>query len=571
MQKEVNRKLSCLTLGNRKKGISGIVATILIVLIVVAAVAIIWKFIIPLAREIDSGKEEVELSIVTGEGYTVFDSETGLASVQIKRGNDEVELLGIDVLFSVNGSSVDYTILTDNVTAPGTTKLFRFNLTNYGEPESVDVFPIVDSGDLRVNIGVVSSLLITGNVAKSRGLKKGKVIAEGDSIIISNAEVLENFESAAAAAEEECIMGDANCDCVVDGLDLEIFIAHWGYMEGMTWGDADFDGDGDADLDDFVILRESFGRECETWEDSSFMVATWSDGDTLLGEGDLQADGSYGAWDSYRNGGYLGVDPDGEGGNTLRAEGLYGVHKHQRIVSKDLPTFDSWAGSIEVNFKDIVFNENLIQGWRLTPLAIVGGYRDATVDRNFVIQIENRTKSPDYPGKYTPAIYIAAYHGRNSGIIYRGKTFFIEDGWDGFEDRFVKIDWYFTPENTLFARVDNGNWESVPVYGTYVDPFVRLWAGWVSSYNGGAIKLRNFKLYGPEHVSDFAAEEAYCEDSDGGIFYGTFGETTASSEGVMSSDFCEGNLLNEYYCNGAEKKLIQVECVNGCSNGACIA
>jgi hypothetical protein len=552
----------------QRRGIGSVVATTIIVLVAILAVAILLAFVLPIAQEVET-QEEVELSVLTGEGYTVYDSETMLASVQIKRGNDGAELLGIDVIFSVNGGSVDYTIPADNVTAPGETKLFKFNLTNYGAPESVNVFPVVEVERLRINAGVISSLPFTGMAVGASGLKEGAVSAEGV-IVISNDEFLDSLEIG-----EECIPGDANCDCVVDILDVDIFFNNLGFREGMTWSEGDFDGDGDVDMRDFGILRAAFNRGdvCPTWEDSSFMVATWEDGQTLLGEEDLQSDGTLGAWDNTgRFPSYLDVVPDGEEGHGLRAEGLYGKHMFERVVSKNLPAFDSWAGSVEVNFKEMIFNEELIQErYRVTALAIVGGYENsATTIRNFVIQIENKSVSPNHPGVYTPAIFITAYQKSVSASLSLGKRFFIEDGFDGFEDRFVKIDWYFTPDNLLFARVENGEWESVPTYSNKV-PFNKLWTGWVSSYNGGAINVRNAKLYGPDSIDDFIAEESYCEDSDGGIVSEVRGESSSSSEEILFTDSCvDGMKLEEYYCNGAKRKIIQIDCENGCFDGACV-
>ena len=97
MQKRVNQRFSRFPLGNRKRGVSTIVATVLIILIVVAAIAIIWMVILPLLG-VNLGGSGGELSIITSEGYTVYDPTTGLASVQIKRGDDDSELKNIEVV-----------------------------------------------------------------------------------------------------------------------------------------------------------------------------------------------------------------------------------------------------------------------------------------------------------------------------------------------------------------------------------------------------------------------------------------------------------------------------------------
>ena len=65
-----------------KRGISAIVATVLIILITVAGVAIIWGAIIPMIGEdVSFGDEMVDLRIVTSAGYTAWDEESGIMVV----------------------------------------------------------------------------------------------------------------------------------------------------------------------------------------------------------------------------------------------------------------------------------------------------------------------------------------------------------------------------------------------------------------------------------------------------------------------------------------------------------
>ena len=73
-----------------KSGISAIVATVLVILITVAAVTLIWTGVIPLIKdEIDFEDPDLRLTIVTAEGYTVYDAEKEIATVQVERGADE--------------------------------------------------------------------------------------------------------------------------------------------------------------------------------------------------------------------------------------------------------------------------------------------------------------------------------------------------------------------------------------------------------------------------------------------------------------------------------------------------
>jgi flagellin-like protein len=123
-----------------KRGISAIVATVLIILITVAAVTILWAVIIPMIQDnLDFSSLEGRVSVVTSEGYTYYDADSELASVQVKRDVDDGVMNRIKISFSVDGDD-----FSSSVVAPesGSTRVYIFNLSDYGEPESVSVAPI---------------------------------------------------------------------------------------------------------------------------------------------------------------------------------------------------------------------------------------------------------------------------------------------------------------------------------------------------------------------------------------------------------------------------------------------
>ena len=92
----------------KKRGISAVVATILIILIVVVGVGIVWKVILPLFAELEYlSYSDVELNIVR-QGFTVYDEDQNFAFVQIERGEDEVNMTGIEIGFNFNGTTKTY-------------------------------------------------------------------------------------------------------------------------------------------------------------------------------------------------------------------------------------------------------------------------------------------------------------------------------------------------------------------------------------------------------------------------------------------------------------------------------
>ncbi|MFH1238185.1 MAG: hypothetical protein ABIH79_00500 [archaeon] len=141
-----------------KGGISAVVATVLIILITVAGVTIVWTAIIPMIQQgLLFSDLDGRVSIVSSGGYTAYDRIKGVAMVQVKRELSDVVMNQIRVVFSINGSSFG-----SLVPAPdsGLTKVYIFNLSEYGEPDSVKVVPIFIVGDSEKEGSVTSDIMI---------------------------------------------------------------------------------------------------------------------------------------------------------------------------------------------------------------------------------------------------------------------------------------------------------------------------------------------------------------------------------------------------------------------------
>jgi hypothetical protein len=99
-----------------KKGVSAIVATVLIILITVAAVTIIWAAIIPMINDqLDTGLvclDAVQQITLIDSGYTCLNNDS--LSMQIKHGREAVDLVDIQVLVSVNGTTTSYFLMNDS-------------------------------------------------------------------------------------------------------------------------------------------------------------------------------------------------------------------------------------------------------------------------------------------------------------------------------------------------------------------------------------------------------------------------------------------------------------------------
>ena len=91
-----------------KKAISAVVATVLIILITVAAVTIIWAAIIPMINNQISGGTQCldavsQLQLVTDQGYTCKNAAN--ISLQVKMGAGDVDLTDIQILVSAGGDT----------------------------------------------------------------------------------------------------------------------------------------------------------------------------------------------------------------------------------------------------------------------------------------------------------------------------------------------------------------------------------------------------------------------------------------------------------------------------------
>ena len=125
-----------------KRGISTIVATVLLVLIVVAAVTVLWAAVFPLinqAAHVES--PEVQYKIEKSE-FTFFDSDNDMLSLQVTRGADEENIIGQRfIVTDVSGNTHDY-VSYDPVSANGA-KVFYFRI-DAGSISEVSIVPIYE-------------------------------------------------------------------------------------------------------------------------------------------------------------------------------------------------------------------------------------------------------------------------------------------------------------------------------------------------------------------------------------------------------------------------------------------
>lgn len=162
-----------------KKGISAVVATVLIILITVAAVTIIWSAVIPMIRDNLSGgddcfKAQSDVSI-GAEGYTCiegyYNSTDGKSatynastynvtklSIQIKRGSGNFELKSIQAIVHTGGQSTSVEI--GNISSmPKVNQAAVFSVNgSFAVPTKLEIAPIITVGNTKKNCGIAQSV-----------------------------------------------------------------------------------------------------------------------------------------------------------------------------------------------------------------------------------------------------------------------------------------------------------------------------------------------------------------------------------------------------------------------------
>ncbi len=150
-----------MVIGKNKRGISAVVATVLIILITVAAVTVIWAAIIPMINnQLDKGKvcfDAISQVSLPDQGYTCITSDGRNASIQIRHGPKDFELVDVQVILSAGGNSYSFDLSNDATTIvpAGAITFPRLNEEKVyvidtssitGTVEKVEIAPVVKVG-----------------------------------------------------------------------------------------------------------------------------------------------------------------------------------------------------------------------------------------------------------------------------------------------------------------------------------------------------------------------------------------------------------------------------------------
>jgi len=124
-----------------KSGVSAIVAMVFLILVSVVGVGFVWISAVSIVEDgLDDFSLDSRLSIVSSKGYTVWDEDIRLVSVQIERKGDGV-ICGFELIFDLEGNSVKH--FEEDVPGINGKKMYYVNLSDYsGELFKISVAPV---------------------------------------------------------------------------------------------------------------------------------------------------------------------------------------------------------------------------------------------------------------------------------------------------------------------------------------------------------------------------------------------------------------------------------------------
>ena len=239
-----------------KRGVSNVVGAVLVILAIVVAVVILWNVVLSLIV-FDGGSGGADISIVTSGGYTVYDAEEDLASVQIRRGMDEVDVKEIEVVFLVEGNSVNFIIPEEDVLKRNSVKLYKFALSGEGVPSSVRIVP-------STKISITGGVIMTGEAVGDVRLAEGEVVlTAGESPYLPKGVFAPDDDSDpdSVYVSVGCSDLDYDGDGFVGFDDFTYFAACYGNNSyGCSFWD--LDSDGNVSFNDFTYFDVWYGEDC---------------------------------------------------------------------------------------------------------------------------------------------------------------------------------------------------------------------------------------------------------------------------------------------------------------------
>ena len=146
-----------------KRGISDVVAAVLLILIVIFLITMLWLFGIDFVKtQLHDIEKSAQAYVVTTDGYTVYDSDNNLTSVQVEIKGNNTAVNRVKLIFEIGDES--YSKIVDAPPNNGKS-VYIINISDefgegLGRPDSVKVVPIFDtlSGEVEGDASIKNSI-----------------------------------------------------------------------------------------------------------------------------------------------------------------------------------------------------------------------------------------------------------------------------------------------------------------------------------------------------------------------------------------------------------------------------
>ena len=204
-----------------------------------------WGVVFPfIENEADFSTYDVRLSILTENGYTVYDPAQTFAFVQIGRGADEATLSGLELFMDFEGDSYKTTLRAPDASA---TRRYVFNLSAMGgkEPGYVSVAPIFLErgrsfvGSITSNLIIPFATIVLDIAQLVIDIDQEYDAGNEDSfVIVLNESILELDYSVCAPGEVEDPWGG----CAIANGDLTN-VTTSGFSSKLAWASGELDAD----------------------------------------------------------------------------------------------------------------------------------------------------------------------------------------------------------------------------------------------------------------------------------------------------------------------------------------
>lgn len=229
-------------LGLKKRAISGIVSTVLIIMIAVATVGVIGAIVVPMIRNNLAGGASCSLALGdiyldVESGFSCFDSEKGILVLRVARGSADVLYGGAKILVFSEGNSYPFRI---NSSSSSSSKVVYLNVSRFDSIEKVELSPIVLVGSSEKQCGIGSSIVVGSCDLKSESVKEvineenlveegsgGGDSGEGEEgtkehpFKISNCNQFQNINNNLSASYE--LVSDIDCSSIANFVPISVY------------------------------------------------------------------------------------------------------------------------------------------------------------------------------------------------------------------------------------------------------------------------------------------------------------------------------------------------------------